>query len=297
MRFLHFLCPRTQKSCLTATKRIKSILVSWEVEMKSEHGICSGFLSPVLFQHRLNYLSELDSKSDALSNAKSSRSRMVLSNEQAREIFTLKGNHGFSSSHSASLHLASKYNVSSKAIRDIWKGRSWLEATFNLWEIKDRPPKRTLGRPKGRKDSKPRISKLAVKSSRDSVHRQNSEINKIPNFQHLMAQIARESQGNQSEIEANGSHQDILPVFALSQQMRHSEAARRDFPPAPVPGDDAWSDGSLPHRLPPIPGGPADWNWPSATIRRGSVDCSGPSGAMFSATGLRPTILHGLGRP
>jgi len=97
------------------------------------------------------------------STTKASRSRMVLTDHQAREIFQLKATHGFSSSHAASIFLASKYNVSSKAIRDIWKGRSWLEATFNLWNVDDRPARRILGRPKGKKDSKPRASKLSRK--------------------------------------------------------------------------------------------------------------------------------------
>ena len=56
-----------------------------------------------------------------------------------------------------SQQLASRYGVSSKAIRDIWKGRSWLEATYDLWDVNDRPALRILGRPKGKKDSKPRI--------------------------------------------------------------------------------------------------------------------------------------------
>jgi hypothetical protein len=85
------------------------------------------------------------------------RPRIVLTNQQAREIFQLKSGHGFASLHAASIRLASKYGVSSKAIRDIWKGRSWLEATFDLWNVEDRPAKRIIGRPKGKKDSKPRL--------------------------------------------------------------------------------------------------------------------------------------------
>jgi hypothetical protein len=85
------------------------------------------------------------------------RPRIVLTNQQARDIFQLKSGHGFASLHSASIRLASKYGVSSKAIRDIWKGRSWLEATFDLWNVEDRPAKRIIGRPKGKKDSKPRL--------------------------------------------------------------------------------------------------------------------------------------------
>ena len=68
----------------------------------------------------------------------------------------MKNKHGCASLHSASIRLATQYKVSSKAIRDIWKGRSWLDSTFDLWDSVDRPPRRTIGRPKGKKDSKPR---------------------------------------------------------------------------------------------------------------------------------------------
>ena len=81
---------------------------------------------------------------------------MVLSEQQAREIFQLKNTHGFASLHAASIFLANTHKVSPKAIRDIWKGRSWLEATFDLWDSSDRPARKVLGRPKGRKDTKPR---------------------------------------------------------------------------------------------------------------------------------------------
>jgi hypothetical protein len=90
------------------------------------------------------------------SHAKTNRVRVVLTSEQARDIFRLKGDHGCSSLHSVSIRLASQYNVSSKAIRDIWKGRSWLDSTYDLWDSVDRPPRKTIGRPKGKKDSKPR---------------------------------------------------------------------------------------------------------------------------------------------
>ncbi len=84
------------------------------------------------------------------------RPRMVLSEQQAREIFKLKNTHGFSSLHAASVSLAAIHKVSPKAIRDIWKGRSWLDVTFDFWDPCDRPPRKVLGRPKGRKDTKPR---------------------------------------------------------------------------------------------------------------------------------------------
>jgi hypothetical protein len=88
--------------------------------------------------------------------APSHRPRLVLTELQARQIFQLKYSHGFPSSHSASSFFATQFKISSKAIRDIWKGRSWLKVTFDLWNTADRPIQKALGRPKGKKDSKPR---------------------------------------------------------------------------------------------------------------------------------------------
>jgi hypothetical protein len=85
-----------------------------------------------------------------------SKQRNALSPEQAAEIFQYKGKHDFTSDHAASIHLAKKYHVSSKAIRDIWSGRSWLKATFDLWDAGHRPLNNPVGRPAGKKDSKPR---------------------------------------------------------------------------------------------------------------------------------------------
>jgi hypothetical protein len=87
------------------------------------------------------------------------RPRVLLSEQEAQEIFKLQNNHGYPSLHSASVVFSKRYGVSPKAIRDIWTGRSWLEATFSLWNEAERPARRTIGRPKGSKDSKPRKSK------------------------------------------------------------------------------------------------------------------------------------------
>jgi hypothetical protein len=87
----------------------------------------------------------------------SNRSRVILSKSVAREIFAVKNSLGLETIHKASIRLAAKYHISSKAIRDIWKGRSWLNATFDLWGVEDRPARRIIGRPKGKKDSKPRV--------------------------------------------------------------------------------------------------------------------------------------------
>ena len=97
-----------------------------------------------------------DQKSDSMGRQKS-----ILNRRYAREIFQLKLVHGCASLHGASIDLARKYGVSPKAIRDIWKGRSWLDATYDLWEDADRPQRKIMGRPKGRKDDKPRVRGVA----------------------------------------------------------------------------------------------------------------------------------------
>ena len=95
---------------------------------------------------------------DGTKNIASIPRRIVLTRDQAREIFLAKHEafHKFNTLHGTSTVLSAKYDVSAKAIRDIWKGRSWLEATFDLWDVDKRPAKKAKGRPKGRKDSKPR---------------------------------------------------------------------------------------------------------------------------------------------
>ena len=87
------------------------------------------------------------------------RSKVTLNEEQAREIFKYKNHTTFPSPNSLSIFLANKYQVSSKAIRDIWNGRSWLGATSDLWNRENLPKKRNVGRPRGSKDRIPRSSK------------------------------------------------------------------------------------------------------------------------------------------
>ena len=121
-----------------------------------------------------------DSKDKIIPTAKGNTlasSRAVLCAEQAREIFSYKCDHGCASLHAASANLARRYRVSSKAIRDIWKGRSWLDATYELWNVVDRPARRMLGRPKGRKDSKPRKTK-SVNERKSGIFENKLEVRK-----------------------------------------------------------------------------------------------------------------------
>ena len=104
------------------------------------------------------------------------RVRTILNENNARQIFKLKYNNGFASTHSASVHWATAYHVSSKTIRDIWKGRTWLQATFDLWAEEDRPSLKSVGRPKGKKDSKPRKRFQPVARHSEAEQPQNIDL-------------------------------------------------------------------------------------------------------------------------
>ena len=122
----------------------------------------------------------------------SNRPRIVLTRKTARDIFQLKA----TNLHSASQGLASKYGVSSKTIRDIWNGKSWLEATYDLWSVDDRPARKTLGRPKGKKDSKPRMRGRNLACEANTLHLAGSRFsNQAPNRTSIQS-----SQGDKNEI-------------------------------------------------------------------------------------------------
>jgi hypothetical protein len=107
----------------------------------------------------------------------SQESRSKLSPIQARDIFHLKNQS--SRAHAASVVLARQYQVTSKTVRDIWAGRTWLDVTFNLWDPADRPAMRTRGRPKGSKDKKKRDQR----SSSTAVPTASSAKKQEPGFQ------------------------------------------------------------------------------------------------------------------
>ena len=88
--------------------------------------------------------------------------RTVLTKEQAIEIFRLLSP---GRSKPTAVSIAKHFGVSEKAIRDIWNGRTWHEATLP-WDS-NRRPKIALktGRPLGRKDRAPRRRKtVGIKS-------------------------------------------------------------------------------------------------------------------------------------
>ena len=68
-------------------------------------------------------------------NSSRYRARTILSQEQVREIFEFKKTLRTSERTTVpSINLARKYHVSSKTIRDIWSGRSWVEITRSMGE-------------------------------------------------------------------------------------------------------------------------------------------------------------------
>ena len=72
----------------------------------------------------------------AASSAKNTHPQVVLSKDEALEIFSQKYAVDHHKSQTArSAVLASAYGISAKTVRDIWCGRSWLEATYDLWEM------------------------------------------------------------------------------------------------------------------------------------------------------------------
>uniref|UniRef100_A0A7S0MMZ1 Uncharacterized protein n=1 Tax=Cryptomonas curvata TaxID=233186 RepID=A0A7S0MMZ1_9CRYP len=116
------------------------------------------------------------------------RKRAVLTVDQAAEIFNLRVPFCQATSSSArdrlftsrSITVSRIYGVSPKAVRDIWNKRTWRHATRALWTEDDQlqhaknlkavddiaaqkaaakqksPSLRSVGRPRGSKDSKPR---------------------------------------------------------------------------------------------------------------------------------------------
>jgi hypothetical protein len=78
-----------------------------------------------------------------------SKPRARLSEAQVIAIFQARA------SASGSTKVAMVYGVSEKAVRDIWKGRTWSKETWHLDPSRPLQLKLT-GRPKGCKDSQPR---------------------------------------------------------------------------------------------------------------------------------------------
>jgi hypothetical protein len=118
------------------------------------------------------------------------RKRAVLTTQQAAEIFNLQGpsliSHILSGGcifSSRSVAVAKMFGVSPKAVRDIWNKRTWRHSTSHLFPENERESctdclktvenmvshhmiaqRKSVGRPRGSKDSKPRRSRRQHRS-------------------------------------------------------------------------------------------------------------------------------------
>mmetsp|Transcript_28348 Transcript_28348/g.74762 ORF Transcript_28348/g.74762 Transcript_28348/m.74762 type:complete len:200 (-) Transcript_28348:54-653(-) len=81
------------------------------------------------------------------------RTRELLTTAQAREIFLLKEARALRKRNAWSKTLGLRYGVSCKTIRDIWKGRTWLDATRDLWKGSEVPSRRKAVRHTEMKES------------------------------------------------------------------------------------------------------------------------------------------------
>ena len=103
---------------------------------------------------------EMEDPVDLTSTQLSSRRRSILTKDQAMEIFRAKLSNDTEDPDKQirAKSLGEKFGVSEKAVRDVWKGRTWFRETARidpsmfLVTVKTRLP----GRPKGSKDKQQR---------------------------------------------------------------------------------------------------------------------------------------------
>mmetsp|Transcript_42666 Transcript_42666/g.114216 ORF Transcript_42666/g.114216 Transcript_42666/m.114216 type:complete len:223 (-) Transcript_42666:98-766(-) len=139
----------------------------------------------------------------------SSKSRSVLTAEQAREIFAMKYVKSASKRKSVCNFLALKYDVCSKTIRDVWKGRSWLSATFDMWNVVERPVRRSVGRPKG----STRMNRISINSIVPDADKLSLEVS------HPEVRFSSPSPVNSTDSSSESSSTPSTPVH-----VRFSEA-------------------------------------------------------------------------
>ena len=123
-----------------------------------------------------------DNETRLLASIQACKTRAVLTAEQAVHIFKIKLSHQASSSKEQNLQarpVARAFGISDKAVRDIWKGRTWLRETMHLdpsrlasAAARLRPP----GRPKIY--IKPEASKIQGSRSKslESSNRQTAKV-------------------------------------------------------------------------------------------------------------------------
>ena len=107
-----------------------------------------------------------DGFQDRACGAKCSKPRRVLTRDDAICIYK-RSLPDYSPVRPTATAIARAYRVSEKAIRDIWTGRTWSEATDHLAPHRAPRVARPMGRPVGRLDTKQRKRKEAAFSFRE----------------------------------------------------------------------------------------------------------------------------------
>jgi len=95
------------------------------------------------------------------------KNQRKLTSDDAVRIFRIKFRHQKPSA----VLIADMFNVSEKAIRDIWSARTWASATEHLDPMRIKGVKNKPGRPVGRKDAKKRarsVRRLTIDEELDN---------------------------------------------------------------------------------------------------------------------------------
>jgi hypothetical protein len=148
--------------------------------------------------------------------------RARLSEAQVIEIFQARA------SALTATYVSSLYSVSEKAVRDIWKGRTWSRETWHL--DTSRPLQlKTAGRPKGCKDKQPRKQRA---SSHDQLAPSTWSASPMPCRQHP------------DDDEENALMQCTWPMPRSQQASRWAELSQIAEPTVCVEDSGAWHESS-----------------------------------------------------
>lgn len=196
-------------------------------------------------QERFSGTSSANMKMSSHSSSRHPRgSRCILSTAQVLDIFRLKtfDCEAKKRKGAASAKAVAKiFGISSKTVRDIWMGRTWYRATHHLEpsrvDAAERLEKRP-GRPKGAKDSKPRIRKHMTS---ESEHEDHTLENCAVNHQISASRVKEDRRGSLTQLhcrvemasnhyQIDFKHQDINDVVCVASI--HKTNQEQSFQPS-----------------------------------------------------------------
>ena len=149
--------------------------------------------------------------------------RSVLSTDQALNIYSLKKGIVQGSAPSAAA-VARSYGVSEKAIRDIWKGRTWSDETMELDPGRSRKERKRAGRPVGSKKSGSQSK--SIDRSRASKQK-SADANKVQEHDCQPKSILHSQSQSQCKCLVPAGHAHIYP-HALGDH--HDSATLKQSP-------------------------------------------------------------------